>query len=46
MIQTIQYLEKQQQKLCELLIKKDEEIEQHIFEHGGIKRGIVMIFFL
>lgn len=38
MMQTIQLLEKQQKILCDLLEKKDVEIEQHVFENGRLKR--------
>lgn len=42
LIQSIQYLENRQSQLCDLLVKKDEEIEQHVFEHGSIKRESVI----
>lgn len=32
--------------MCDLLGKKDEEIEQHVFEHGNVKRGVFIFFLL
>lgn len=40
MIETIQLLEKQQEKLCDIIVKKDEEIKRHIFENGEISKSM------
>ncbi|GLV41300.1 hypothetical protein CBL_04824 [Carabus blaptoides fortunei] len=42
MMQTIQLMENQQKILCDLLEKKDVEIQQHIFENGELKRSNVV----
>lgn len=43
MIHTIQLLEKQQEKLCDIIEKKDNEIKRHNFENGEITKSKVKI---